>query len=350
MNKKKLAMAAGLLGGLIVLIVWIQGGFLSKIEPGTIALLKGRLSGVRTVPVKMMREMGNVTVSGTVEARRAADISSRISGYILALKVHEGDHVKKGEELLRIDTRALKEQADRAQAALDKALADVANAQRNYHRYKALLQESAISVQAFDDIQTSYEVAKAAVEQNRAAVEQARTQLRYGTVRSPFNGIVSKRVANIGDLAEPGRTLLSVYKPDTLELVAAPAERYSPYLNPGTRVVVDVPSLHLKQTSFIREVVPQRNPEARTITVKAPLPHAKDLMPGTYGTLTFATRHSEALVIPAKAVVTTGQLKNVKVLKNGMVEARYVKIGRHLGKNEVEVLSGLKLGEKVVIE
>ncbi len=350
MDKKKLAMAVGFLAGLIVLFVWMQGGFRSKIEGGTISRPKSRLSGIKTVPAKMVREMGNVTVSGTVQARRSADVSSRISGYVMALKVHEGDHVNKGEELLRIDTKALKEQVDRAQGALEKAMANRANAERNYHRYEDLLREKAVSVQAFDDIQTTYNVAKAAAEQSRASLDQARTQLRYGIVRSPFDGIVSKRVVNLGDLAEPGRTLLTVYKPDTLELVAAAAEQYAPYLHAKTRVTVDIPSLHLKRSSFIREVVPQRNPEARTVTVKAPLPHAKGLMPGTYGTLTFATRHTEALVIPAKAVVVTGQLHSIRVLKQGVVESRNVKIGRDLGNNEVEVLSGLNPGEKVVIE
>ena len=350
MNKKKLAMAAGLLGGLVMLLVWMQGGFRSKIEPGTISLAKERLSGIKTVAVRTVREMGNVTVSGTVEARQTADVSSRISGYVLALKVHAGDRVKEGEELLRIDTKALKEQEDRARAARDKALADLANAERNYHRYKDLFQEKAVSQQEFDDYQTRYNVAKAAAEQSQAALDQAHTQLRYGVVRSPFDGVVSKREVNVGDLAEPGKTLLSVYKPDTLELVAAVAEQYAPYLNEGTGVAVEVPSLDLKQDSSIREVVPQRNPEARTITVKASLLSAKDLMPGTYGTLTFATRHSEALVIPAKAVVTVGQLESVKVLHHGTVESRYVRIGRHLKNNEVEVLSGLEPGQKVVIE
>ncbi len=350
MNIKKLALAVGSLGGLVVLLVWMQGGFRSKIEPGTISVSKGQLSGMKTVPVKTVPERGNVTVSGTVEARETADVSSRVSGYVLDLKVHAGDHVTKGEELLRIDTKALQEQQDRARAARDKALADLANDERNYHRYKDLVQEKAVSQQEFDDVRTRYNVAKAAAEQSQAALDQASTQLRYGIVRSPFDGIVSKREVNIGDLAEPGKTLLSVYKPDTLELVAAVAEQYAPYLNEGTEVAVDIPSLDVKQTASVREVVPQRNPEARTITVKTPLAHAKDLMPGTYGILTFSTRHSEALIIPAKAVVTIGQLESVKVLRNGTVQSRYVKIGRHLKNNQVEVLSGLNSGQKVVIE
>ncbi len=148
----------------------------------------------------------------------------------------------------------------------------------------------------------------------------------------------------------PGRTLLTVYKPGSLELWAAVGEQYGPYLKPGATVTVTVDAIDLKQASSIREVVPQRDVKTRTITVKAPLKASPGLVPGLYGSLTFHTRASEVITIPAGAVQTVGQLESVNVLDNGTIKLRHVKTGRKFSDGKVEILSGLEAGEDVVVK
>lgn len=350
MIRRKLVVAAGSLIALIVVLVWVQGGFRSKIQGGRSSVSSEKESKIRTVAAKKIRTEGDVTVSGTVAANRTADISARISGYVVALNVDAGDHVTEGQELLRIDTKALSEQAAQAEAALESARADLINAESDFRRYKGLLESQAIAKRQYDEVRTRYEVAKAAEQRAKAALEFAKTQLSYGTVKSPFDGIVGKRVVNVGDLAVPGRLLLSVYMPGTLEMVAAAGEQYAPYLKQGSKVVIVIPSTQVTQSSVIREIVPQRNEQTRTITVKAPLKDAPGLSPGIYGTLTFSTRQSEVIAVPSKAVKVVGQLESVQVLKDGVVQSRYVKTGQKLANGEVEILSGLDPGEKVVVE
>jgi multidrug efflux pump subunit AcrA (membrane-fusion protein) len=127
-------------------------------------------------------------------------------------------------------------------------------------------------------------------------------------------------------------------------------EQYAPYLGVGTAVTLTVPSANVKQQSSLREVVPQRDEKTRTITVKAPLTQSSGLGPGLYGTLTFRTRASEVIVIPKSAVHVVGQLETVRVLDNGAVRIRNIKTGRALSDDKVEILSGLNVGEQVVVD
>ena len=192
-------------------------------------------------------------------------------------------------------------------------------------------------------------MAQAAEARAKAALDEAKTQLAYAVVTAPFDGIVGEKNVNLGDLATPGRQLLTIYMPRSVELVASVGEQYVSYLKGGMPVTVAVPSAEVKQASSIREVVPQREEKTRTITVKAPLTEEPGLAPGLYGTLTFHTRPSQVIVIPSEAVKMVGQLETVRVAQDGTVKVRHVKIGRKLADGQVEILSGLNAGEEVII-
>jgi multidrug efflux pump subunit AcrA (membrane-fusion protein) len=161
---------------------------------------------------------------------------------------------------------------------------------------------------------------------------------------------VGEKSVEVGDLIMQGRPLLTVYVPATLELVVPVGEQYARYSKEGTKVKVSIPSLELDQTTHIREVVPQTNEQARTITVKAPLSYSRDLSPGLYGTLSFKTTGFQTIAVPSKAIRIVGQLESVRILKNGRVESVYVTTGRKLKGGKTEILFGLKSGELVVID
>lgn len=304
---------------------------------------------VKTVPAETVPIKREVTVSGEVVARQTALISAQVSGYVADLRVSPGDQVTAGQVLLRIDTKELAEREAQAKAALDEAKANLAYAKKNFDRYTPLFKARAISGQQYDNIRTQYEVAQASEQRAQAAVKESEKQLSYGRVRSPFDGIVGDRSINLGDLVMQGQPLLSVYMPATLELVAPVGEEYARYVRPETQVDVRVPSVGFDQTARIRELVPQTNEQARTITVKAPLSGSPGLSPGLYGTLSFHTTTSEVIAVPSSAVQMVGQLESVRVLRNGRVEAVYVRTGRRLNGGKIEILSGLKAGDPVVI-
>ena len=276
---KTIIKAAIALAALIVVLIWVQGGFHSKVPGGRSSVPGEKAPAAKTVKAEAVPAEGEVTVSGTVDARETAHVASRILGYVVDLKVDAGDHVKKGQLLLRIDTRDAAERLAQNQAALESAKAELVQAKNDFERYKALYEKQAAAKKTYDDALARYETAQAAEQRAQAAVDEAKTLLSYGDVTAPFDGVVSERSVNVGDLATPGRSLLTIYTPGTLELVASVGEQYSRYLKPGAPVSVYIPSLHVTQSSSLREVVPQRDVKTRTITVKAPLHEAGGMVP-----------------------------------------------------------------------
>ncbi len=349
MNKKKIVTAVIALAALILILVWVQGGFHSKVPGGRTILPPKKALPLKTVKASISRTEGEVTVSGTVVARESARVAARVQGYVVELNVDAGDHVKKGQVLLRLDSKEMVEREAQAKAALESATADLVKARNDFERYKVLFEKQSIAKKDYDDVLAKYDVAQAAEARAKAALDEAKTLLSYTVVTAPFDGIVGEKDVNLGDLATPGHQLLTIYTPSSVELVASVGEQYAPYLKAGTSVTLEVPSISLKETSSIREVVPQREEKTRTITVKAPLTETPGLAPGLYGRLTFNTRPSKAIVIPSEAVKIVGQLETVRVVENGTVKIRHVRSGRKLADGKVEILSGLNPGEEVVV-
>jgi membrane fusion protein, multidrug efflux system len=336
--------------GMICGLVWMQGGFHSKVPAGVTPLPTEKAGAVKTVKAEMSRTVGEVTVSGTVVSRDTANVAARIVGNVVELNVDAGNHVNKNQVLLRLETTELAEKQAQAVAALESAKVDLGKTTQDLERYKGLMESGSVAKKDFDDIKARYETAQAAEQRAEAALNEAKTQLSYSVVTAPFDGVVASKEVNLGDLVTPGRTLFTVYMPGTQELAAAVGEQYGTYVQPGTAVTVEVDSIGLKQAASIREVVPQRDVKTRTITVKAPLAEHTGLMPGLYGALTFHTRASEVLTIPAEAVRTVGQLESVAVREGGATKTRHVKTGRTFDDGKIEILSGLEPGEEVEIK
>jgi RND family efflux transporter MFP subunit len=350
MNTRKLLVAGFFLAGLILLLVWVRGGFQSKVPPGRTIPPDAQIESTKTVKAESSPSTGEVTVSGTVVSRDAATVSSRVVGRVVELSADAGDQVAKGQVLLEIDSKELKERETQAVASLESSKADLAKATGDFERFTVLYEKQSIAKKDFDDVKARFEMAQAAEQRANAALDEAKTLVAYGSVTAPFDGIVSAREVNVGDLATVGRPLFSVYPPGTLELVAPAGEQYAPFLKVGGTVTVEVSSIQLKQTTAIREVSPKLDEKTRTVTVKAPLSDAAGLGPGLYGTLTFPTSTSEVITVPADAVTSVGQLESVRVVEDGKIKIRQVKTGRKLDEGKVEILSGVTAGEAVVVK
>ncbi|MDQ7782054.1 MAG: efflux RND transporter periplasmic adaptor subunit [Desulfomonilaceae bacterium] len=347
--RRKLFLGGLFLVILILALVWMQGGFHRKVPAGRTVPEDRASDDLRTTEVAASLSKGEVTVTGTVAARETARIAARLQGFVVELNVDAGTKVKKDDVLLRIDARELNEQVAQAEAQLNTARANAAESERDLHRYEKLHGEHAVSQQQFDRARTAYDVARASVRQAEGRLQETRALLSYTVVTAPFDGIVGERQVNVGDMVAPGQYLLNVFRPGTVELAAAVGEQYAESVKENTPVVVDIPSLGLRQETKIREVVPIREEKSRTITVKAPLPDQPGLQPGLYGTLTFDTGDVEVVLIPKTALRTVGQLESVRVAENGEVKTRHVKTGRTRN-GSIEILSGLKPGEKLVVE
>jgi RND family efflux transporter MFP subunit len=191
--------------------------------------------------------------------------------------------------------------------------------------------------------------AQAQREQAEAAAAEARAMLSYTLIHAPFTGRVIKKMVDVGDMATPGRPLFFVEVSTRPELHASVSESLMPYIRVGQDLSVRIDALERTVRGKVREIMPLSDPSTRTFQVKVSLPADPEFVNGLFGRLEIPHGEYDSLMIPVKAVREVGQLHLVDVLDSGgNALRRFVTLGR-LRANEVEVLSGLKENEEVVI-
>ena len=300
---------------------------------------------------------------GTVRAAQTSQLSSQIMGSIVAIQAREGERVESGQVLVLIDDaqlRAAVEQATAAELAAQKdvsaAESGFALAQTTLERYQQLYEKKSVSPQEFDEIkaraqaaEARRDMARAALAQANAALTQARTTLEYSRIRAPFASVVTERKADPGTLASPGMPILTLEDTRNYRLDVAVDESNVHLVHLGQSATVNIDSLGSKEsTGKVVQIVPTADPGSRSFLVKIELPKVADLHSGLFGRAKFARGERSALLIPRAAVVERGQLRGVYVLDAEEIAGmHYVTLGRTAGQ-QVEVLSGLEGGEKVV--
>ena len=223
-------------------------------------------------------------------------------------------------------------------------------------RYQQLYEKKSVSPQEFDEIQARYQsaearrdVARAGQAQANAALTQAQTSLSYAGIRAPFAGVVTEKMADVGTLASPGMAIFTVEDTRSYRLEATVDESDIAISHIGQIVPVSVDSLGSTELQGkVSQIVPSADSASRSFLVKVELPADARLRSGLFGRVRFARGERSALLIPEPAIVQRGQLKGVYVIDaNQIAGLRYVTLGKDAG-NQVEVLSGLQDGEKLI--
>lgn len=272
-------------------------------------------------------------VIGTVRAKIRATVEAKVSGRITRMAVDLGQPVEQGQLLAEIDAQEVK-------ARLDQALATREQAKQDLDRYTVLLKKQVAARQEFDAVQARYRVAD-------AAVKEAQAMLDYVNVRAPFAGVVSRRLADTGDFAAPGKPLLEVEDPNVLRFEADVPEALIGSVDKGDAIAVRISSLNEESDGTVSEISPSADPNSRTFLVRIDLPADPALRSGQFGRAAIPVGEVTGLRVPASAVVVRGQMEMVFVVDDGNVRLRLVKTGKRFG-DEIEILSGLTGGEKVV--
>jgi len=288
---------------------------------------------VRIAPVQSKRRMATEEVVGSVRARLQATIEAKISGRIDRVLVAPGQKVKEGELLAELDAREIK-------AKLDQALAVREQADRELNRATGLLKQQAVSQQEFDAAQSRQRIAA-------AAVTETETMLGYAKIIAPFAGLVTRKQADVGDLAAPGKPLLDLEDPAALRLDADIPEALIDRIELGGKFAVRILTNLLEGVSS--EIAPAANPNSRSFLAKFDLPPAAGLRVGQFGRVLIPVGEAAALRVPASAVLQRGQMELVFVAVNQQAQLRLVKTGKRIG-DEVEVVSGISAEEQVIVD
>lgn len=294
---------------------------------------------------------------GQVEALRQSVIAAQVPGAVLELNVRAGDTVRAGQVLLRIDARAAEQSAaaSSAQVAAARAALDVAATELK--RKRALAQKNYISQGALEQAESQYRAAQAQLNAQSAAAGAARTQTGFHVVKAPFDGVVAQLAVERGDMAMPGRPLLTVYDPAALRVAAhVPASALQGGAS-GVQVLLSGGAAAITPTRV--QVLPTVDPQSLTQQVRADLPAGTVAAPGQFARLQLATGQAVGtgdaaaaapLFIPASAVVRRAEVTAVYVMgADQRPQLRQLRLGPVLG-DQVEVLSGLDAGEPLITD
>lgn len=287
------------------------------------------VSKARLVPVA-----NQIEVVGTVASRYTAEIASKISGSINALPVHLGSEVERGDLLLEMS-------AGEIDARLVQAVARLQQARRNLSREKTLLAKNAATPETVKSLEESLAFAE-------AAHQEARILQSYTRITAPIPGRVTRKLANIGDLATPGKLLLAIEDQTQLQVVTDIPEAMLPQVGIGDTLEVHVPSARLAINGTVAEVSPTANPTTRSGLVKLDIVGHQDLRPGQFARVVLSEKGIKTLTVPRQALVTRGQIEQLFVVQADTARLRLVRSGTMYG-TDIEILSGLEPGESVVL-
>jgi len=328
-----------LAGGVVLLVVilWSVGVFRNRIagehlkyEPGLPVPPGAEVFTVKSEPVAP-----RVDVVGTVASSAKVNLSARIPAYVKDVFVTAGSAVKKGQELVTLDDREIKEQVAAAEAQFKQAEAEL-------NRARQLFDNKATTEQALTAAQSMHAAA-------RAQLERSKVMLTYAQITAPMDGIVTDRHVEPGDLANPGQPLLAIYDPGNMQLEVPVPVRLVAKLPVGQAVEV---TLDRPATNFqgrVRQIVSEIDPLSRTQLVKVHIEgSSSEVLPGTFGRLWVADDARAAILIPASAVYSVGQIELVQRVQDRRAIRHAVRTGRRTGAI-VEILSGLDAGDPVLV-
>lgn len=344
MAHKLMAMAAMVVFGGMTMAC---GGDKSS-QPVDLGVVQARVARAELVTAPT-----TVELYGTVEAGRSVAVSSRVMATVTAVPVLAGESVKAGQVLVEIDPQTAKGQEAQARGALAQAQAGLSVAARNHERFRALHEKGAASELESDMARMQLEQAQGAVQQAQGAVEAASSVARESRVVAPFAGRVVSRMVEIGDLAAPGRPLVMIESEKGRRLVVAAPESavLASRLAKGSELAVTVDALgrSRKIAARVVEMSPGADPAAHTFLVKLDLGDV-EVTSGSTGRAVLTTGMRQAVQVPVAAVLARGGMQLVAVRDaGGLARTRAVTLGAQLPGEKVEILSGLRGDEAVLV-
>src|SRR5713226_3348316 len=315
------------------------------------------LTAVSVVSPKQTAPADEIILPGNVQPFINSPIYSRTNGYLKKWYFDIGAHVKKGQLLAVIETPEVDQQLQQARSNLLTAQANLELASVTKDRYQGLLKSNAVSQQDVDNAVGTYNANKSIVEADKAAVEQYSALASFEKIYAPFDGVITARNTDIGDLINSGSgtgvktDLFHIVQPGKLRVYVNVPEEYSQGIKTGT--TADLSLAEFPGRKFQGKLV--RTAEAINVTTRTLLVEVDvDNPTGTLLTGSYAEVHlkvatqASTLLLPVNALLFRSEGLRVGVVKDGKVVLSAVTPGRDFG-NQIEVVSGLQPADQVII-
>lgn len=389
----------------VVGLVLVEGVFSSKVQPGTSTLEPKVVTGVALEELQPKNSSLGVKAAGTIVSAETATISAQITASVNKIYVNKGSIVKKGDPLISLDpaqVQSYQNQAqaqissanaamntlvnsievartdvDKSQLALQQMKVNLDHVEKTYLRIKNLYNSGAASKQDYENANTDYLNAKstwldakknveqakanlavmtakkgevsAQYQQAQAGFDTAHVNLQDATITAPFDGVITEKTVNVGDLAAPGIPLLYVEKaPYYLEVDID--ERSMGQIKMGDSLPIAIDAVKFNGFGKITEIAPKIDPASRKFRLKVSLPPSLKVTSGMFGQAILKGTGEETITIPKEAIVYWSQFTGVYVVdQENIAHLTYVNLAS-TDRDQVEVLGGLKAGDRIVVK
>ncbi len=273
-----------------------------------------------------------------VEAVRQATVAAQVQGRILDARVDAGSRVKSGQVLMRIDARE-------AEEVLAGAKAQLAVARANFERTQNLFAQKFVSQAALDKAEADFKAAS-------AGAGQAGTVSSFSIITAPFAGVVAQRLAEPGEMAIPGRPLVSVFDPRNLRVIASIPQYKLAEVKQTPRAKIEFPETGKWVDAVRVELLPTADANTHVVQARAYLPeNLEGAIPGMFVRVHFLIGKAKKLLLPAAAVLRRGEVTAAYVVdEKGMAQLRQIRLGEAVAGGDLEVLAGLSAGESVALD
>ena len=336
--------------GIVMLLVVVAAGIalirwkeqnLARAEPPTRPAVPVHVAVVRDGAVK-----GRIATVALVQSGTAATVSAQVAGALLDVRFREGDSVRKGDVLARVDPRVLDDAVAAAEARSAATREDLAKQQAIFDRDTVLFQNEAIARQALDVSRAQLEAARSAAVVMERALDSAGTLRSYADVAAPYSGIVTARLVEPGDLATPGKPLFTIQVPGPVRLISKLSQESLARLAVGD--VVGLESAGHTLTATISRIYPALD-ATHLGTVQTDLSAAPfGLAPGATVSVSYAARGQRGLVVPVAALLRGTDETLVIRVSGGKADPVPVTVTGDNGLDAV-VSGGVTAGETVVV-
>ena len=304
-----------------------------------------------TAPVERRQSPREYRLDGVVEATNRSTISAQTSGQVAEVLYDVEDYVTKGTVVIRLKDTEHRARLAQAEAELEAAEARLVEATRDHERVRGIHDKGLGSKAELDKSTAALHSAEARRESAAAATAQAREQLEYAQVRAPYSGIVTERLVQVGESAQPGQRLMSGISLEELRVVVDVPQNLIREVRTHGKARVQQPGNGWIDATRLT-IFPYADPASNTFRVRLDIaPGTRDMFPGMLVKTAFVTGSRDELVVPEQAIVQRSEVTGVYVVgADGAIALRHVRLGRNNEDGTVTVLSGLGLGERVALD
>ena len=344
---------AGLRLGALLGVVWLAAACGQRSEeaaPTTPTVVS--LGPENAVRVEPMQLQSGPVISGSLQARRVASVRAEVGGSILEVKADQGQEVREGELLARVEEGTLRAQVLAASSTVRVARNALQVTKADEQRLQQLVKQGVITRREFERTQLARTQAEGQLAEAQARLKLAQDQLGRTRIRAPFTGVVSERQVHAGDIVQPGAPLFTVVDPATLRLDASVPAAQLDQVQVGTPVNFRVNGYAGREfTGQVALINPAVDPATGQVRIYVAIPNSEQtLLSGLFAEGRVASQSKQALAVPVDALDTRQEPPTVQRISDGKVEQVAVKVGlRDDVAQTVEVSSGLKAGDVVLL-